>query len=54
MPSKLDAMQPYESMWIHTNDDEISYVAVYRKIISDDELLGYLEIEIPFSWIFFI
>lgn len=49
--SELDAMQPYESMWIHTKDDEVSYVAVYRKIISDDELLGYLEIEIPFFWI---
>lgn len=48
---KLDDMQPYESMWMHTKEDDTSYVVLYRKIISDDELLGYLEIEIPFSWI---
>jgi len=48
---KLDDMMPYESMWLHTVEDDVPYIVLYRKISSEEELLGYLEIEIPFTWI---
>ncbi|MBQ8588175.1 MAG: histidine kinase, partial [Clostridia bacterium] len=47
----MEAMKPYESVWNFANIDNTPTVSLYRKINSGDELLGYLEIQIPFYWI---
>lgn len=44
---RINRMQIYEAVWEHTQEDEISYISLYRKISSFNDTIGYLEMSIP-------
>jgi len=45
---KVSRMQTYEAVWVYTANENGYVISLYRKISSYNEVLGYLELSIPF------
>lgn len=45
---KVNRMQTYDAVWVYTANENGYVVSLYRKISSYNEVLGYLELSIPF------